>query len=504
MQSDEPVGYDSEAAVPRPGASRLEVWSESVIVDDTGCAISTYQVNVPGPGSGTPVEGWPLYLPVLVKVCEQQHLIDRCKTLRLSRPPEFRGAGGTLMGDPEEARVSREWAAEDDPAEMARARLQVEEENRAGQLVGASDTRRVTKTRHTQRHFADYGDNAWLWCSSIIPADDNEWERLRADLPASHDHYWAFHSPRMFARALGAMFVDQVGPRCSEAKLTRGDAGGATRHSSQFVFHGPVVYADDPYSHVVEAATPVERLVLPLFVKRPVYKHQREYRFVVWDDSKPEETVLTLDASPALMATTLDRQSGPVPSTGVAPAPRTPPPPPTPLPWDPADTPDPAPSMGRVFPLPMYDDPHVNHHVRTIDADDAPDDLGEKTAVYAAVETLRRIVGNADNEPEAAAAAWHADPYIRRLCAEFQDPIDCIRLTPDNFIVIEVGFPEDSDAYGKIAVGPRGTVRHKIRRGRENTDSTSRSSGIFGWPRLDSFEKVLSTYDLPRRSPSLE
>ena len=74
--------------------------------------------------------------------------------------------------------------------------------------------------------------------------------------------------------------------------------------------------------------------------------------------------------------------------------------------------------------------------MRTIRTEDAPADLDEKTAIYAAVETLRCIVGKVDNEPMAAAAAWHAEPYIRRLCAVFQDPIDSIRITPDNFIVI--------------------------------------------------------------------
>ena len=34
--------------------------------------------------------------------------------------------------------------------------------------------------------------------------------------------------------------------------------------------------------------------------------------------------------------------------------------------------------------------------------------LQEKTAIYPAIEAPRRVVGKADNEPSAAAAAWHA------------------------------------------------------------------------------------------------
>ena len=79
--------------------------------------------------------------------------------------------------------------------------------------------------------------------------------------------------------------------------------------------------------------------------------------------------------------------------------------------------------------------------MRTIRAEDAPADLQEKTVIYPAVETLRTIVGKADNELTAAAAAWRAEPYTRRLCTAFQDPIGSIRLTPDNFIVIRVKYP---------------------------------------------------------------
>ena len=140
---------------------------------------------------------------------------------------------------------------------------------------------------------------------------------------------------------------------------------------------------------------------------------------------------------------------------------------------------------------------------RTISDEDAPADLDEKTVIYPAVETLRQIVGKAKNEPNAAAAAWHTEPYIRRLCAQFQDPILRIRLERDNFFVIEVKFPENSDTSAKIAVGPHGIVTHKIGSDRKHTGSTNGKTPHEGWPHLDNFERHLEDYGLPRRQHSL-
>ena len=489
-----------------PSVRSFGVWSEGFIVVDAGCLISTYQVNVPGPDSESPVDGWPLFQPVLVEVCTQEHLIGTCGTLQLSRPTEFRDAGETLMSDPEEARVSREWTTDErlnDASEMARARLLDEEANRGSELVGSTmkSTTNAVKSRRSRRSTTDRGSSGWLWCSAVEPTSDDEWVRLCSDLPADRDHYWTFRSPRTFARALGAMVADQLGPRGGAFNLTHDSADGVTHHKSQTVFHGPVAYVEDPYDYVAESATPLEHLLRPLFVKRPKYKHQREYRFVVWVEGEPEKAPEALSASPALLETTRGLASGPVSIQGSTTTPSTPPPAARPFPFGSTILPAPDPLMDTVFD--MMNNPHINHGVRTVRVEDAPGDLEEKTAIYPAVETLRRIVGEADNEPKAAAAAWHAEPYIRRLCAAFQDPIDDIRLTPDNFIVIRVKFPESSDAYGSIAVGPRGVVRAKFGRGHDFTDSTRGKNPSEGWPLLDSFEEALEGYELPKRRSEL-
>ena len=409
-----------EAISREPAARSFGVWSEGFIVDDAGCLIHTYQVNVPGPASESSADGWPLFRPVLVKVCEQQHLIDTCATLLLRKPKDFRDAGETLMSDPEEARVSREWTTDErlnDATEMARARLLDEEANRGSELVGSTmkSTTNEVKSRRSRRSTVDRGSSGWLWCSAVEPTNDAEWVRLCSDLPAAHDQYWTFRSPRMFARALGAMVVDQLGPLGRMSNLTHSPANDVTLHKSLTVFHGPVAYVKDPYGYVAESATPLEHLLRPLFVKRLEYEHQREYRFVVWDEGEPKEGPKLLNASPALLETTRGLASGLVPVPRSTTTPRTPPPAARPLPLGSSTLPALDPLLDSLCDL--ANDPYINHGVRTIRAEDAPANLQEKTEIYPAVETLRQIVGKVDNKPSGSGSglarrAVHPSPLL--------------------------------------------------------------------------------------------
>ena len=159
MSAEVAVAAD-QAISGKADVSGFGVWSEGHIVDDAGCVIHTYQVNVPGPAVESPVDGWPLHLPVLVKLCEREHLIDTCRTLLLSRPPSFRDAGETLISDPEEARVSQEWITEEqvnNVVEMARARLLDEEANRGSELVGSTmkTTTNKVESRRSRRDTID-------------------------------------------------------------------------------------------------------------------------------------------------------------------------------------------------------------------------------------------------------------------------------------------------------------------------------------------------------------
>ena len=424
----------------------------------------------------------------------------------------FRDVGETLISDPDETRVSRNWLIDeriDDPLELSNARMRDTEANRGSELVDSTmkTTTTTIKSSTTRRHSLDSGTHGWLWCSAIRPTNDDEWQHLRRSLPDDYDHHWTIYDLRLFARSLGEMVVQQLGSLGGSAKLDHSLTVDGTKvthqteHPCLTVFHGPVVYEEDPYVYVAEASTPAARLFRPLFVKQLKYQHQREYRFLVGTEDEPDEERVMLDVSSAMFEAAREPvEASPVrvippevASPRMEPMPREPAPLPAPLPLTPETDP-----LTDSF-LDIANSPHTNRVVRTISGEDPPADLDEKTAVYPAVETLRRIVGQADDEPAAAAAAWHAEPYIRRLCAVFQNPIDAIQLTDDNFIVIRVKFPTDTDAYGKIAIGPRGMVRTKIGRGYESTDCTSLSPP-WGWPLLDDFERTLGQYGLPRQS----
>ena len=272
---------------------------------------------------------------------------------------------------------------------------------------------------------------------------------------------------------------------------------------------------------MTEAPTDIERLLRSLFTKRTEYRDQREYRFVIWAEEEPSEQTADLEVSAGMLESIRMCHVAPSVKTAIparevahgseqaaiveqrAPAALLPAPE-TPLLTTQLAVTDTADS-GRQEPacslLDLVGNPSVTHVPHSYDAADPPADLEASVRIYAALRTLRQLVDEKDNDPLAASAAWHAEPYIRRLCASFEAPIAGTRLTDDNFIVIEIKFPDTSEGYGKIAIGPRGTARIKIGRGREYTDRTSRSNSIWEWPMLDNLEATLKEYGMPTRLP---
>ena len=75
----------------------------------------------------------------------------------------------------------------------------------------------------------------------------------------------------------------------------------STRHKSQFVFHGPVIYVGDPYGTIANAPSESEAMLRSVFVKRMEYRDQREYRFVIWAEEEPSGEFVHLQASMALL-----------------------------------------------------------------------------------------------------------------------------------------------------------------------------------------------------------
>ena len=106
----------------------------------------------------------------------------------------------------------------------------------------------------------------------------------RATLDEGYDHESVIGQPSKFAQALARMVVEQIGPQGDDGLMTDKTGGlekAPTKHKSQFVIHGPVVYRDSVYDYIDDAADEMTRLVRSVFTKSTEYAGQREYRFAV-------------------------------------------------------------------------------------------------------------------------------------------------------------------------------------------------------------------------------
>ena len=56
-----------------------------------------------------------------------------------------------------------------------------------------------------------------------------------------------------------------------------------TAHRSETLYHGPVVYADDPYRLLGSASSALEYALLRIFMKPAAHRGQREYWFAAMD-----------------------------------------------------------------------------------------------------------------------------------------------------------------------------------------------------------------------------
>ena len=279
--------------------------------------LSTHQVNIPAdsPSSGLL---WPRDVPSVVRRCESQYAIENCGTLLLRKPEYYRYDDDTLIGDTSENIISRERSIStertDTSPEFDLDKLRDDEFNRGASLIGSkrritTNSSSTTRTHRTTRRNSiteTHGRNGWILCASLEPSTQEEGEKWHSSLPDSYDYTTTIRSPRAFARALASMVADQVGPRGDQnAKFTHYTSGPhdapITYHPSQKVFHGPVVYVDDPYSYVTEATEVTDRMLRAAFVKHKRYSDQREYRFLAWANKEPTETTIKLEVIPEML-----------------------------------------------------------------------------------------------------------------------------------------------------------------------------------------------------------
>ena len=292
------------------------------------------------------------HLPVgaLKKASSKRHAIPGCDTIRISKPSRFDDQGEGLSA-----------SAGADGAEV------------------------------------ESGGNAWVYCAFIEPQTRAQQAAWRAAMPAGRDAVSPIRRPREFARALGAMVAEQVGPqgRPTLLRSTVSRPAFRTAHRSQTVYHGPVVYADDPYRRLESASSVLELALLRVFMKPTTHRGQREYRFALWADAEPERDRVDLKVSPAL----LDAMQRPPPEPergGVVPAGID-----EPSAVEEVDHPDSsavrvvveAPAAFAVVNHPTVAPPRYR-------AEDLPADLHETAAVRAAVEALRAAVDQVDRRSD--------------------------------------------------------------------------------------------------------
>ena len=122
--------------------------------------------------------------------------------------------------------------------------------------------------------------------------------------PTDYDVVSPIRRPRAFARALGATAAEHAGAEgpnasCSGTQWTA--RRSRTAHRSQTVYHGAVVYLEDPYRRLESASSVLEFNLLLLFLESAAHRDQREYRFAVWAPDEPGRDRVDLHVSPALL-----------------------------------------------------------------------------------------------------------------------------------------------------------------------------------------------------------
>ena len=443
MSSTQPAAATFKGATPASPETPIDksethsgdlIFGEGQLVLADGVIVQSHFVQL----KEAPLFEWPTDMPVLVRRCRAEHAIENGARLRLSKPEVFRYDGETLIGDPFEGVTQREerhvdQAAVNDPDDMKRARQRDAEHNALAAAIGSGHHKTTTGTRtntsNTNRNTHTYGKSGWILCTSLQPSDETELQQWGDSLDPQYDHVTTIQSPSDFARALAKMVASQLGPRGAPATYTHPFAKQKTVHPSQTVFHGPVAYVDDPYAYVASAAIPLETMLRSAFFKHTRFRDQREYRFVVWCENEPDDPIVYL-AVPQGMRDSLaiaDEQS----------------------PRSQLDNGDPqgaecvsanTEEAVEALSLPLHAEaqPPCQEQPATgvgsrdeSDRPDGHDHDGTAVPIPIAVAMrmaqvqprLRQIVLDADDNPQAAAAAFHAAAPLESLLATFVHPV---------------------------------------------------------------------------------
>ena len=177
-------------------------------------------------------------------------------------------------------------------------RRRIEDLNEAFELVNPEIKLRHDVTHRnvegSSRSF-EFGKEWWIVSTAITPESEEEWAAWRATLDPAYDHESVIGQPAKFAEALARMVAEQLGPQGDGfwVKSAVGDSPEARRkHWSQWVIHGPVVYAESVYEALSQEEDEASRIAALMFTKSASHTPMREYRFVILRARDAAEKVL--------------------------------------------------------------------------------------------------------------------------------------------------------------------------------------------------------------------
>ena len=445
-------------------------WSPLVImeghhIDHFDNLIAAMYIDLRHPSARHPI-------PMITKGCRPEHAIENGSDVKISTPRTFRHQGENLILDPGEGYFHESETVQeaiDEPGYVEEVSRHEQARIRAAELVGfdwntqtISTHKTVTRTRSFE-----YGPKGWLFCAAIPPSTPDEWDTWWGTLEDGYCHASPIHRPREFARALGSMVAEQLGPQGLMFPLSsalKDWPSFQTEHPAQMVFHGPVVYVDDVDDWLHSATTEQDYFMRAVFTKNQSHHAQREYRFVIWSEKTPADDTQLLQASPALLDAMIAHANDPCPPmmpSIVQPADESP--------WNigaASNQPDSEKTAsnleGNIRGPANQSESVVRPH--RLESASLPDDFLVRTATYAGVEALRKKISDihllegesAERRNAVTAAAWFAEQDIRTLCGAFDDPIRGISISPDGFIVVHVALHERPNLECNLAVGPSG------------------------------------------------
>jgi len=251
-------------------------------------------------------------LPIrtLIKGCRKEYAIELYKKIRISKPEQFRKYGEGLILDPAEGYVSHievDTEILDASHEIAEDQLLNDEFAKASELL-QSNVKFTTTTRSKERthrttDYLSFGKNGWIFSTSIEPISQAEKDSWRESIPAEYDYVSHIHRPREFARALGSMVAEQLGPHGKEEEMKHSfdEIHRSTFHRNQVIDHGPVIYVEDPYAAISNASSKAEFIFGSIFVQGLTFQDQGAHRRARCTEHETSPVPVDLDLSIAML-----------------------------------------------------------------------------------------------------------------------------------------------------------------------------------------------------------